>query len=94
MPSDGTSSCTAVVPAGSGDGVGVAVGSLDGSALAAAADSDGVADASATAEPDGSTMGGRLLVGPPSAPREPMMMRVIPTTPRMVGSPHATRRFT
>jgi hypothetical protein len=70
MPTDSISSCTAVVPAGSGVGVGtgVAAGDSDGASLAL---SDGLGEACATSEADGSTMGGRLAVGPPPS-RVPM----------------------
>jgi len=99
MPTEGISSCAAVMSAGSGVWVGCGVGL---SALVGAADgspegstdSVAVGDACATAVEDGSTMGGRLVAGLPSGERVPMIMRAIPTTPRTMGSPHAAIRLT
>lgn len=82
---------------GTGEGVGIGVGGGVGgwlTAVDAVGAGEGVGLAWATGVGLGGTIGGRLLGGSPSTSSVPMIMRVTPATPRMMGSAQPERRFT
>jgi hypothetical protein len=91
MPTDGTWSCSATTFEGSGDGVGLGVGSTD--AVGAADELDaGVGEAVAVAV--GWAMSGRLGLGSEPGPAVPTIMSTTPATPSTIGSAQLARRLT